>query len=161
VYANGEIDYRIKGVHAKVRVLWNFEASEGAGDAHYSVVRGSNANLVIRQGAAEAHRPVLYIEPGANASAEEFAGAMQGALSALRATYPGIDAQRAGDVWQVLVPEAYHVGHEAHFGQVATQFLGYVEQEALPDWEVPNMIAKYATTTRALEIARAAATSPE
>ena len=161
VYANGEIDYRIKGVHAKVRVLWNFEAPEGAGDAHYSVMRGSNANLVIRQGAAEAHRPVLYIEPGANAAARGFAGAMQDALSVLRATYPGIDAQRAGDVWQVLVPESYHVGHEAHFGQVATQFLGYVEQQALPDWEVPNMIAKYATTTRALEIARAAAASPE
>ena len=53
-YANGEIDYRIKGVHAKVRVLWNFEAPEGAGDTHYSVMRGSKANLVIRQGAAEA-----------------------------------------------------------------------------------------------------------
>jgi len=66
-------------------------------------------------------------------------------------------AQLAGGVWQVLVPESYHVGHEAHFGQVATQFLGYIESGALPDWEVPNMITKYATTTRALEIARAAA----
>ena len=62
VYANGEIDYRIKGAHAKVRVLWNFEAPEGAGDTHYSVMRGSNANLVSRQGAAEAYRPVPYLE---------------------------------------------------------------------------------------------------
>jgi len=157
VYANGEIDYRLKEVHAKVRVLWNFEAAEGAGDTHYSVMRGSNANLVIRQGPAEAYRPVLYIEPAVNAGAAEFAAAMQGALPVLRATYPGVDAQLAGGVWQVLVPESYHVGHEAHFGQVATQFLGYIESGALPDWEVPNMITKYATTTRALEIARAAA----
>src|SRR6185295_4598678 len=57
VFANGEIDYRIKGVHAKVRVLWNFEALPGAGDAHYSVMRGSKANLVIRQGAAEGWQP--------------------------------------------------------------------------------------------------------
>ena len=141
-------------------MLWNFEAPQGAGDTHYSVMRGSKANLVIRQGAAEAYRPALYIEPVANAAAPEFSGAMQGALSVLRATYPGIDAQPAGDVWQVLVPESYHVGHEAHFGQVATQFLAYVEQGALPDWEVPNMIAKYATTTRALEVARGAAASP-
>ena len=160
VYANGEIDYRLKGVHAKVRVLWNFEAPPNAGDTHYSVMRGSKANLVIRQGAAEAYRPALYIEPVLNAVASEFVGAMQGALSVLRATYPGIDAQPAGDVWQVLVPESYHVGHEAHFGQVATQFLAYVERGALPDWEVPNMIAKYATTTRALEVARGAAASP-
>ena len=68
VYANGEIDYRIKGVHAKVRVLWNFEAPAGAGDTHYSVMRGSKANLVIRQGAAEAWQPTLTIEPAAGAA---------------------------------------------------------------------------------------------
>ncbi len=59
----------------------------------------------------------------------------------------------------MLVPDAYHVGHEAHFAQVAEQFLAYVERGALPDWEVPNMIAKYETTTRALERARAATPS--
>jgi predicted dehydrogenase len=159
-YANGEIDYRIKGVHAKVRVLWQFEAPEGGGDTHYSVMRGSSANLVIRQGAAEAYRPVLYIEPGANVGAAPLAVAMQDALRTLRETYPGIDATRAGDAWQVEVPESYHVGHEAHFGQVAARFLDFVEKGALPDWEVPNMIAKYGTTTRALEIARAATASP-
>ncbi len=40
-YANGEINYAIKGMHAKVAVLWNFEAPEGAGDTHFSVMRGS------------------------------------------------------------------------------------------------------------------------
>jgi predicted dehydrogenase len=160
-YANGEIDYRIKGVHAKVRVLWNFEAPDGAGDTHYSVMRGSKANLVIRQGAAEGFRPVLTIEPGAKASAAELAAAMPRALSLLRETFPGIDAQRTGNAWPVQVPESYHVGHEAHFGQVAAQFLGYVEAGALPVWEIPDMIAKYATTTRALDLARAASISPE
>ena len=155
-YANGEILYRIKGVHAKVRVLWHFEAPAGAGDSHYSVMRGSQANLVIRQGAAEGYRPVLYVEPGAQVDAADFADAMQDALRVLREPFPGIDAQRSGDAWRVLVPDAYHVGHEAHFAQVAEQFLAYVERGALPDWEVPNMIAKYETTTRALERARAA-----
>ncbi len=51
------------------------------------------------------------------------------------------------------VPASYHVGHEAHFGQVARQFLGYVEQGSLPAWEVPNTLAKYSTTTRALAMA--------
>ncbi len=159
-YANGEIDYRIKGVHAKVRVLWHFEAPEGAGDTHCSVVRGSRANLTIRQGAAEAHRPALYIEPHANAGATALAAAMPEALRTLRETYPGVDAKLMGDTWLVDVPDAYHVGHEAHFGQVAAQFLDYVEQGALPAWEVPNMIAKYGTTTRALEMARAVTASP-
>ena len=73
VYANGEIDYRIRGVHAKVRVLWNFEAPAGAGDTHYSVMRGTKSNLTIRQGAAEGWQPVLYIEPVAGTGAAEWA----------------------------------------------------------------------------------------
>ena len=69
-YANGEINYLVKGVHAKVSVLWNFEAPAGAGDTHFSVMRGSKANLVIRQGAAEGWQPVLTIEPATAAGPE-------------------------------------------------------------------------------------------
>jgi predicted dehydrogenase len=153
-YANGEIDYRIKGVHAKVSVLWNFEAPEGGGDSHFSVLRGSKANLVIRQGAAEAYQPVLSIEPVAPVDAAGIASALEHALRQVRETYPGVDVKRSGDIWQVIVPASYHVGHEAHFAQVAGAFLACVEKGALPDWEVPDMIAKYHTTTRALEMAR-------
>jgi hypothetical protein len=153
-YANGEIDYRIKGVHAKVSVLWKFEAPAGAGDTHFSVMRGSNANLVIRQGPAEAWQPVLYIEPVTATSAADVAIALADALDQVRAMYPGIDVERTGERWQVIVPASYHVGHEAHFAQVAGEFLACVQKGTLPDWEVPGMIAKYQTTTRALAIAR-------
>ena len=154
VYANGEIDYRIRGVHARVSVRWNFEAPAGAGDTHFSVLRGSKASLMIRQGAAEAYQPVLTIEPVAGAGTSDFAAALEQALREVRATYPGVDAKRSGDAWQVIVPASYHVGHEAHFAQVAAGFLACVEVGTLPDWEVPNMLAKYRTTTRALAIAR-------
>jgi len=36
---------------------------------------------------------------------------------------------------------------------VAEKFMGYLGRGKLPEWEVPNMIAKYYTTTKALEIA--------
>jgi hypothetical protein len=110
---------------------------------------------VIRQGAAEAWQPVLYIEPVAGGTAD-FASALDAALREVRAAYPGVDAKRSGDAWQVVVPPAYHVGHEAHFAQVAEGFLACVERGTLPDWEVPGMLVKYRTTTRALEIARGA-----
>ena len=51
VYSNGEINYKIKGIHAKASVIWNYEAPEGAKDTHYSIMRGTISNLVIRQGA--------------------------------------------------------------------------------------------------------------
>jgi predicted dehydrogenase len=153
VYANGEINYTVKGVHAKVSVLWNFEAPEGAGDTHFSVLRGSRAVLAIRQGKAEGYQPVLTIEPAADAGIDAFAASLDEALAQIQKKYPGVGLKRSGASWQVMVPASYHVGHEAHFGQVTAQFLDYVKSGALPDWEVPNMLAKYFTTTTALAIA--------
>ena len=154
VYANGEINYQLKGVHAKVVVLWNFEAPAGTGDTHYSLMRGTRADLVIRQGAAQNYQPVLYIEPGPGVRNPAYEVGLEKALQMLQGTYPGIALKEKGQGWEVVIPAAYHVGHEAHFGQVAEQFMGYLDQGALPDWEVPNMLAKYATTTQALQLAR-------
>ena len=50
-------------------------------------------------------------------------------------------------------PDKYRIGHEAHFGQVTEKYLRFLVDGKLPDWEVPNMIAKYYTTTMALEMA--------
>jgi predicted dehydrogenase len=154
VYANGSIDYVLKGVHAKVSVVWNFEAPEGAGDTHYSVMRGTRANLVIRQGEAQAWIPTLYVEPVARPEDSAFARDLSEAVSALQANYPGIATTRDAGAWRIDVPARYHVGHEAHFGQVAEAFLRAVEEGGLPEWEVPNLIAKYYTTTQALALAR-------
>jgi predicted dehydrogenase len=153
-YANGEIDYAIRGVHAKISVLWDFEAPAGGGDTHYSVMRGSRANLVIRQGKPQAYRPALYIEPSENTDMAAFAQALERALPQVQAGYPGIGLTRNDSGWEVTIPASYHVGHEAHFGQVTEQFLRYVANGALPAWEVPNMLAKYYTTTQALALAR-------
>jgi predicted dehydrogenase len=153
-YANGEINYTIRGVHAKVSVLWNFEAPAGSGDTHYSIMRGANSNLVIRQGKEQAYQPVLYIEPLVATDVAAFATTLERALPQVQAKYPSIGIKRSGNGWEVIVPASYHVGHEAHFGQVTEQFLGYVAKGALPEWEVPNMLAKYYTTTAALALAR-------
>jgi predicted dehydrogenase len=50
VCQNGEMVYQLRGVHAKVSVLWNFAAPAGKGDTHYSMMRGTKANLVIDGG---------------------------------------------------------------------------------------------------------------
>ncbi|MEO8739913.1 MAG: putative oxidoreductase C-terminal domain-containing protein [Casimicrobiaceae bacterium] len=155
VFANGEINYVLNGVHAKVSVIWNFAAPEGSGDTHYSIMRGTQANLVIRQGAIEAYQPVLYVEGVDQAQTKSLARALEQALPQVQQKYPGIDIRPTVQGWEVIVPARYHVGHEAHFGQVADQFLGYVERGSLPEWEVPNMLAKYYTTTAALTAARA------
>jgi hypothetical protein len=54
----------------------------------------------------------------------------------------------------VVIPDSYKEGHEAHFARVTENFLKYLEEGELPSWEVPNMLAKYYTTTSALEWAK-------
>ena len=153
VYANGEINYQIKGINSKVSVIWNFEAPAGAGDTHFSIMKGSKANLIIRQGKEENYKPVLYIEP-LDKDDKAFESALTAGVAKVQASYSGVDVQRSGDIWTVTVPQKYHNGHEAHFGQVTEKYLEYLQNKNMPEWEVPNMITKYFITTKALEIAR-------
>ncbi len=154
VYSNGEINYTLKGIHSKVSVIWNFEAPEGAGDTHYSIMRGTKCNLIIKQGKDEGYKPQLYIEASPDVDIKEFTGALYNAVQGLTSKYPGIELEKLGDTkWKLNIPEKYKVGHEAHFGQVTEKFLQYLIDGKLPDWEVPNMIVKYYTTTEGLKAA--------
>ena len=148
VYANGQIDYVLKGVHARVVVTWAFEPPAGGGDTHYSTMRGTRADLVIRQGPEQGYIPELYIEPSVPP------GDVSAAFAPVAARYPGVQLEPYGNGWHVVIPDSYRVGHEAHFGEVTRRFLEYLSEGTLPDWEVPNMIAKYYTTTQAWKMAR-------
>jgi predicted dehydrogenase len=152
--ANGEFTYTLKGVHAKVSVTWEFEAPPGAGDTHFSVMRGTKASLIIRQGAEQGYKPVLYVQRASGISAADHEKALRAAIATVAKTWPGIDLQAEGDHFVVTVPEKYHNGHEAHFTQVTENFLKYLRAGKLPDWEVPNMLTKYATIMQAYEMSR-------
>ncbi len=154
LFSNGEINYTLKGVHAKVSVIWNYEAPKGTGDTHFSVMKGSKANLVIRQGAEEKYVPELSIEPVKGINATAYETALIQAFQSIQNKYPGLELKKLAGKWQVTIPEKYRVGHEAHFGEVMVRFLDYLKQGKLPDWEVPNMLAKYYTTTRSLQLAK-------
>jgi len=159
VYSNGEINYKLKGVQSKVSVEWRFqapEATDGTGDTHYSIMRGSTCNLIIKQGAEQNYKPELYIQANIDEGLDSFEGGLDKAINQdLAVMYPGIKLRKLEDkLWTVDIPEKYRVGHEAHFGQVTQKYLRYLKWGRLPEWEVPNMIVKYYTTTEALRMAR-------
>jgi predicted dehydrogenase len=150
VYCNGEINYRLKGVHAKVSVEWNYKATVGA-DTHYSIMRGTKANLIISQGVEENFQPTLYIESTHADPPDEFT--LEGQLKKIQDKYPGVELKQMNKRWVVIIPNKFKEGHEAHFARVTENFLEYLQKGNMPAWEVPNMLAKYYTTTRALELA--------
>src|SRR5690554_1767141 len=154
INSNGEINYKINGVHAKVSVVWNYQAPEGSADTHYSIMRGTKSNLVIRQDKKENYIPELYIEPVEGVDKGAFETELADAVEALGKAYPGIQVSKDGNTgWKVVIPESYRTGHEAHFREVTEKYLEYLVDGKLPDWEVPNMITKYYITTKTLEMA--------
>lgn len=154
VYANGEMIYKIKGIHAKVSVIWNFQAPEGGGDTHFSVMRGTKANIVIRQGKEQNYRPELYVEVPDSKNREAVPTALQNAIANLQDGYPGFVLKKEADKWHIQIPDQYRTGHEAHFGQVTKKYLKFLVDGELFEWEIPNMIAKYSTTMAALRMAK-------
>jgi hypothetical protein len=134
-------------------VTWNFEAPAGTGDTHYSMMRGTKANLVIKQGAEQKYKPTLYVEKASNAADPDFEQTMRRVIARVAETHPGVDVKKGDQgIWEVLIPDRYKVGHEAHFTQVAQKYLEYLKAGRLPAWEEPNMIAKYETIMQAYKM---------
>lgn len=150
-YCNNQVTYALKGVHVKLDVLWSYQAPEGTGDTHFAGYHGTQSSIEVRQGADENYRPEVYVVP----RHESVESALKARVAALQATYPGVALEGVEGAIRVTVPDEYRIGHEAHFAQVARRFFTYVEGEArMPDWETPNMLAKYLVTTRGVEMSQ-------
>lgn len=154
VYANGSVNYKLFGTNVKLTAKWAYAAPPGSGDSQYAVLHGTKANLYVKQGATEKFTPVLYIE-SVNGTAS-YEKDMFEKLKIVQAKYPGIELKKTTKGWEVIIPEKYKDGHEAHFGRVTEKYLDYLRNGNMPKWEVPNMIAKYYTTTTALALAKRA-----
>ncbi len=153
IYANGEINYSINNVHTRVSVLWNYAAPEGGGDTHFSVMKGSKSNLIIRQGSEQNFLPMLYIVPAEGQNTEQWNTEVAEAFIAITEMFPQITLTATSEGFVVDIPVEYRIGHEAHFAKVTEKYLQFLVDGKLPVWEKPNMLSKYYTTTKAWEIA--------
>lgn len=148
--ANGEFTYRLKDVVAKIKVEWKFRAPPGGGDTEYAVMRGTKAEVGIRQTAADGFRPVLFVKGATDRPADETRCALEAALRRLSDRWPGLSVAADGDGWKVDVPAKYSITHEAQFGAVAKSFLGWV-RSGQPLAEYANLEIKYGTLIEAYE----------
>ena len=53
--ANTQVSYTLRGVHVRLKVIWDYEGPKGV-DTHFAQVRGSRSRIEIRQGAPEGYR---------------------------------------------------------------------------------------------------------
>jgi predicted dehydrogenase len=151
VYANGEMNYTIKDLHARVSVVWKYEPPKGTSDTYYSILRGSKTNLVIRQEKEQQYEPVLYLESVDNISMNAWQHAVEKGMAQIRVKYPGLALKKSKGGWQVVIPENLLVDPEQQFSLVVKTYLQYLSEGNMPEWEISAMLAKYYTTTQGLE----------
>ena len=156
LFCNGFVSYTLRGVHAKVKVAWDYESAVGAGDTHFAVFRGSKSRIEIRQGKEEKYRTELYVIPSSGERKAEVLEALKQKIEILQSKFPGLAVEDMGEQMRVAIPDKYRVGHEEHFAQVTDRFLKYLKNPgALPSWEKANMLSKYYVTTKGVELSRA------
>ena len=153
VDANGEFTWKLRGVHCKVSVVWNFMAPKGTGDTHYSMMRGTKAEVFIRQGAKEGYKPVLYVKARGDAVATE--AALAKALAVVSERISGVGCAKTDEegTWRITYPSAYDNGHEAHFGQVVEMYLKWMAAGKEDPLYIDNMLVKYHTIVEAWKLA--------
>jgi predicted dehydrogenase len=155
-FCNTLVSYTVRGVHVRLDVQWDFRATTaGAGDTHFACFRGTRSRVEVRQGKEQNYRPELYVAANDAAGRPAVLAGVRRKVAALQGTYPGVGVRELGEEVQVTIPDTFRVGHEAHFGQVARQFLEYLRApRTVPAWEMANMAAKYTVTTQGVQRAR-------
>ena len=144
VYANGEMNYTLNGVHVRVGTRWYYSEAEDGGDASSTLVKGTRANI-------STGRSGFCIEPVNTGSMEDFEKILKRDFAAIQEKYPGVDLRKLDDCWQVVIPREYSADS---ITQVTEKYLQYLADGRIPDWEMPNLLARYYTTARALEKAK-------
>jgi predicted dehydrogenase len=148
-FCNGSMTYALRSIHVKHDVIWNYEAPAGGGDTHVAWFKGSKSRIEVRQ----AQQHTLHVIPNEARLKAEVLAALQKKVAAFQTKYPGVAVVDEGEKLRVTFPDKYRDGHEAHFAQVARHFFEYLRNpQALPAWENANMLAKYYTTTKGLEL---------
>jgi hypothetical protein len=154
-YCNTLFSYTLRGVHTRLNVIWDWEAPAGSGDTHFAFYKGTKSRVEIRQTKADRYLPELYVIPANPDLKPQVLAAVQARVKSLQKEFPGVGVEERGGEIHVTVPDTLRVGHEAHFAQVTTNFLGYLRaRNTMPAWERPNMLAKYFVTTKAAELSR-------
>ncbi len=144
---NSQLDYQLRGVQVRLRVLWNWESPAGV-DFHHAIYRGTRASVEVRQTIKENYRPEVFVAPNGAEHRAAIAAAVSARLERLQNVFPGISSESMRDEVHITIPDRYRVGHEAHFAQVVAEFLKYLQApQSMPAWERSNMLAKYFTTT--------------
>lgn len=156
-FGNTRVVYRLRRTHVRLDVLWRWESP--GGDTHNALYRGTTSDIAVRQ--TSDGQPELFVLPRRD-SAVAVRSRVEAKVAKWQPRYPGVRVVDEANGLRIDIPAVHRHGHEAHFASVAADFLRFVRSpDELPEWELPNLVAKYATTTKGVARSRTVEIRPE
>lgn len=153
-FCNNSVKYCLCGIHVALDIRWDLQTASG-GDWHHALFRGTRSSVEVRQVPEKQAVPELFVHPRNPRDLPELRKAVAERCRILENHYRDLEVQEQNGELRIAIPNRYRIGHEAHFGAVTRLFLDYVlQRQRLPEWEKPNMLAKYRLTTAGVHLAR-------
>ena len=149
---NGEIRYRLHGVTVRQRAEWGQREPEGGGDAHGATARGTDATIVARRGPETRFRAELHVAP--REAGTRFDTRLDEALSGWGRELPGLSRRPSPLGQEIVIPDALHTPHEAHFAMVLDRFLDHLEGAEWPSALAARIRSRYTLLAGAHECAQ-------
>ena len=149
---NAEIRYRLRGVTVRQRAEWGQREPHGGGDAHGATVRGTDATIVARRGPETGFRPELHVAP--RDAGPRFDARLDEALCAWGGELPGLSHRPSSLGREIVIPDALHTPHEAHFAMVLDRFLDHLEGAQWPAALAARIRSRYTLLASAHERAQ-------
>ena len=126
---NAVINYTLNGVSVHQHAQWRSEEPEGGGDLHHAVLRGAHVDVVMRQNERTGYRAELHVRNHAHPA---LSAALPETLQRIQRAFPGVHIQPSDVGFQIVIPDALHTGHEAHFAMVLESFLDHLDAGKWP-----------------------------
>ena len=151
---NGVIDYRLRGVLVRQTAEWRPVEPEGGGDLHHTVIRGTRADVVVRQGPETGFKAEIHLRPIDAAAGPTLAAQLEARIEAWQADFPGLGVRPSDLGLQLDPPDDIRTPHEAHFAMVLESFLDYLDAGAWPSSLTPEIRTRYTLLAHAHQLAR-------
>jgi predicted dehydrogenase len=145
---NAELAFRLRGVGVHLTTRWDLTEPPGGGDAHDVTVVGTESRIRVEQGPRTGLRRRLVVEPRGDGS--RVVAALERALAAWQAEYPGIAAVACNGGFEIRIPAGPGTAHESQFPLVLDEFLRTIDGGRWPDERAADTLAKYELLARAL-----------
>ena len=155
---NSALSYRLRGIPVEIEALWGLEESQGGGDLHHAILRGTRSDLIVDQGPETGFQTLLTVNPVEGGQA--FAEALTDAVARMQTEFPGLGIAPTGTRFRITIPKALRTTHEQHFAAVLQTFLGYVDQGKWPGNLDSDLDTKYTLLAQARDLSHHLAPRP-